>query len=230
LYLLVTPVLVGFIVNLTNGIIRDVEYTYDSTAVSALYTTAENSTYGSAIQLQTYIFDNTTLTASIVSLDYPIIASMTIVNVFYEINWSKFIDSNIYKIEIKWAYVGTGNITELWVQMEDISTGPVQYTPIGWTTDLAENDTIVWVPETFQILKMVSYSFFRLKFRFTDSSNLPSIGDYFEVSVKFYKKDTLITKEQLIQGILGFLAIVNILIAVFITSLIDVKDIKKLFK
>jgi len=221
----------------TQGLVRDKQYTYDNSVIQNIATYVGNSTNYEYI-LQTYVFDNNTYLISIPSLTF----STTIVNpskfaVFFNLNFTSIIDTNVYKIELYWNYIGTGNITLAYVTIKDtpfMSTGAFgtgnYYGLLQISNPVEANGTYIYKLETFESMKLKTFTYWRIGFEFTDSSNFPSSGNYIEVEIHIYKKDTILTKEQLINSVLAILTVINIVIALFMTSLLDVKDLKKLFK
>lgn len=217
LYLIGSPVLAGYIVTSAQGIAKDTIISYDENAiqvVSSPYTIAKNSSYIGKLT-QDSIFDNDTLVWSIPTLEFADVASVAGYRVGFAYNLTAVDLSDIYKIEITYAYVGTGNITTLYVYLDsDYGTFDSQSKVLRtYTDDLEENSTIVIELESFESLQIENYVQFEVMFTFDDSNNFPSTNDYFEIRVLFYKKDTAISRETLISWVVGGLAFCNIIIA-----------------
>jgi len=223
LWLVSTPLIINSILGIQEGIVRDKEYIYNENALVNNYELRTNTYNGTwdAELINTYIFDNTSLSVIGTSLSFPIRTNpmQRIIMTTYNIT-AIGLDSGLYKIKIIYTYVGSGNLTSISLQIDSdtytiYGTG---ITTIYTSGEIPENGTIILELEVFQSLKIVNAKGFRITFSFTDSQYLPNDGDYIEYSVHFYKKDTIVSKDTLIATIIGFLAIVNFTIAIAITK------------
>ena len=223
-WLIITPVLAGYVVSASQGISRDVAYTYTQDAIVGVKSTMYNSSSSSYLAeiSQDWVFDNDTFDAAVVSMNFTSGTNITEIGLYYNYNVSALnLTSDVYKIVVSWSYVGVGNLTYLLVVM-DSDTVNVYGTGVTdlyeSTSDIAENGTVIDVLETFQSLKLPTQLGFRVLFRFTDENNLPAVGDYFTVNVQFYRKDMLISRATLLQYVIGGFGVLNFIFAIAMTG------------
>jgi len=225
IYLLCTPLLASYVVSQAQGLTKDVAYSYNDSDIIAVRALANNGTF---YQLdQSYVFDNETMTFTIPSINFPTVTgTINSYGVYVQLN-SSITDSDVYKIVVDFNYLGVGNLTAVKVEY---------YYESSWNVltetkrDLKENDTVTFILETFESLRLANSEKMKIYCYWRDANNFPVDGDFIEMTVLFYKKDTILSKEQLINGILGIFMVVNFLSAIFATKMVDIDDLRKLLR
>jgi len=219
-WLILTPLLINATFSLVTGLSKDVEITYNANDVFRnVQVNGYNGSWYSTLQSTVVLSDN--MTVSIPSIVLPTVSNPSKYTISFVYNITNLL-KDVYKIEIIYTYVGSGNITKISIYAGGSITQATminEYLITLWNNPTEQNTTkLVYTLETFQSIKLQNNKGLKVFFVFEDSMYFLQNGDYLEISLKFYKKSTILTKDQIITGIVLFFSILNILIAISITK------------
>lgn len=175
---------------------------------------------GSYYENQAVTFENSTYTTIIAALALPTVAgTITQMGLGGRINSTFFATHTIVRVDIEYIYVGTGNITDVY-----ISNGNSPYTTYkdwGTTITYAGNGTLTWTPEPFQSNQLKSVIKLDWKFKFQDTTDFPSASDYFQMSFTFYESTTLMTQEFIMLILASVITLLDTIGILYATGILE---------
>ena len=166
---------------------------------------------------QTELYNDDNDTAIISSLDFADYAgTITAIDIYTYLNATMLASTMVTKIVVSWTYLGTGNLTNIyissWMDIEGDSVAKwKEGTGADVPSDIANTGTWTISPEIFQQYQIKSFAACAIYFQFTDTSNKPSDTDYFEFSIKFYETSTVFSQETIMLWLGASMAALDIM-------------------
>ena len=216
-WLLAVPILAGYIVTNTQGLVRSVPYSFAEGDVIRVNRYIANATVGYTLE-QDFVFDNDSESVIVSDLNFTTaVTDITLVTVYFDFNITGKFDKGVSKFVVEWNYIGTGNVTNVYLNYYDTYDVPAVDSWLLVENGVEENASYSYLPETFESLRLQDAKMIRLNIQYTDSVNYPQTGDYVEVKLVAYYRDTLLTQDQLVGFVIGGFAVLNFIFAIAMT-------------
>jgi hypothetical protein len=167
---------------------------------------------------QTELYNAANDTAIIAALDFEDYAgTITIIDIYTYFNGTMLASNTVTKIVVAWNYVGTGNMTNMYITGDSVTKwqNGASGTPVS---TIGNSGTWIIIPEVFQQYQIQAWSDMVLYFNFGDITDKPSDGDYFEFSIKFYETATVMSQATIMMWFAGIMALVDLIGLLYATG------------
>lgn len=217
---ILAPMGMSFAISNINGWSTDTQVAYNITDVqegSGYYVNvAMKNATDWYFETQTEIYDNDTKDIIVASLDFDTVTSATNAYISSDYNTTFLADESLAKVVVSWTYTGTGNITKMY--FKNVLPSPVT-TIHDWGSSIAysSSSSLTWTLEAFEAQKIRAYTKIALYLIFDDATDLPGDTDTLLLNVQFYVSTSLLTQDQLLQGLGAGIGIAFLVCAAFIS-------------